>query len=127
MNYYPYLMNMPYQSMPAKTGLFNGLLKGINFKSILNGTGKVLNVANQAIPLIKQAKPVFNNAKTMFKVMNEFKRTDSVNQNVNRVINRDVNQDIEVTNIEEPRKELSKPKNEITKNKFENSLPTFFL
>ncbi|MBO5096252.1 MAG: hypothetical protein J6B98_05210 [Bacilli bacterium] len=85
MNYYPYMnmMSIPYATMPAKTGFFSNLFKGINFSSILNGTGKVLNIANQAIPLIKQAKPVINNAKTMFQVMNEFKKIDNVNTTQN--------------------------------------------
>lgn len=74
MNYYPYFNNMT--TIPAKAGFFKNLLGGINFSSILNGTQKTLGIVNQAIPLIKQAKPVFNNAKTMFKVMNEFKKTD---------------------------------------------------
>lgn len=81
MNYYPYMnmMSMPYASIPAKTSFFSNLFKGINFSSILNGTGKVLNIANQAIPLIKQAKPMIDNAKTMFQVMNEFKKIDNTN------------------------------------------------
>ena len=88
MNYYPYMnmMSVPYAlNMPTKTGLFSNLFKNINFSSILNGTGKVLNIANQAIPLIRQAKPVINNAKTMFHVMNEFKKIDSVNTSNNKI------------------------------------------
>ena len=85
MNYYPYMnmMSMPYASIPSKTSFFSNLFKGINFSSILNGTGKVLNIANQAIPLIKQAKPMIDNAKTMFQVMNEFKKIDNVNTTQN--------------------------------------------
>ena len=72
MNYYPY-----YPIIPTRPSLF-GLFRGFNFGSILSGTQKVLNLANQAIPLIKQASPMFKNAKTMFKVMNEFRKTDAV-------------------------------------------------
>lgn len=72
MNYYPY-----YPIIPTRPSLF-GLFRGFNFGSILSGTQKALNLANQAIPLIKQASPMFKNVKTMFKVMNEFRKTDVV-------------------------------------------------
>ena len=72
MNYYPY-----YPIIPTRPSLF-GLFRGFNFGSILSGTQKALNLANQAIPLIKQASPMFKNAKTMFKVINEFRKTDAV-------------------------------------------------
>ena len=79
MNYYnPYFM--PYTNVvQPSTGLFSRLLggKGITFSSILSGTGKVVNFANQAIPLVKQINPVIKNAKTMFQVMNEFKKVDT--------------------------------------------------
>lgn len=81
MNYYnPYFYTMPtsiIESAP-KVGLLSRIFgrSGITFSSILNGTQKVLNVANQAIPLVKQARPMVNNAKTMFRIMNEFKRSD---------------------------------------------------
>ncbi len=119
MNYYPYMMNIPYiASAPARTGLLSNLFKSINFSSILNGTGKVLNVANQAIPLIKQAKPVINNARTMFRVMNEFRKSDIGNFNtINNASNTTKNTISNNTN------NLS---NNTTKNVVENSLPTFF-
>ena len=86
MNYYPYFNSIPYASAPiAKTGILKSLFGGIKWSSILNGTQKTLGIVNQAIPLIKQAGPVLNNAKTMFKVMNEFKKTDI--QNVNESVN----------------------------------------
>lgn len=111
MNYYPYMI--PYATAPARTGLFSGLFRGINFSSILNGTGKVLNVANQAIPLIKQAKPVLNNAKTMFRVMNEFRKVDTpINSNIN---NSNINNSNNLNN-----------KNTTIENKKTDSLPTFF-
>ena len=52
---------------------------GISISNFLNGTQKVLNIANQTIPLVKQVKPLIGNAKTMFKIMNEFKKTDISN------------------------------------------------
>ncbi len=70
MNFYnPYLY-----SIPASTS--TGLLSKLSFGSILNGTTKALNFVNQAIPVVKQVSPIVKNAKTMFRVMNEFKKTD---------------------------------------------------
>lgn len=78
MNYYnPYFQMYPYYEIPQKMGLFSRIFGNLNFGSILNGTQKTLNIVNQGIPLIKQFKPVLNNAKTMFKVMNEFKKTET--------------------------------------------------
>ena len=81
MNYYnPYLYTMPttLASSAPKVGLLSRLFgkSGVTISSILTGTQKVLNVANQAIPLVKQARPMITNAKTMFRIMNEFKRSD---------------------------------------------------
>ena len=71
MNFYnPYLYNIP-----VKTGL-GSIFSKINLSSIISGTSKTLNLINQAIPVIRQVSPLINNAKTMFKVMNEFKKTD---------------------------------------------------
>lgn len=71
MNFYnPYLY-----SLPATTS--TGLLSRLSFSSILNGTTKALNFVNQAIPVVKQVSPLVKNAKTMFRVMNEFKKTDN--------------------------------------------------
>jgi len=83
MNYYSY-----YPLVTPKPSLFGNLFRGINFHSILSGTQKALNLANQAIPLIKQAAPMFQNAKTMFRVINEFRKTDSPSVNkVSKVSN----------------------------------------
>ncbi len=86
MNYYnPYLYTMPttLASSAPKVGLLSRIFgrSGATLSSILTGTQKVLNVANQAIPLVKQARPMITNAKTMFKIMNEFKRSDSRQRN----------------------------------------------
>ena len=84
MNYYnPYMSFFPYASTPAKTGLFSTLFKSgkFNLGSIISGTQKTLSMINQAIPVIKQVSPVIKNAKTMFKVMNEFKKTDTPKNN----------------------------------------------
>lgn len=81
MNYYNPYFGYPYMSAPtssASTGLFGSLFKnGLNWSTILSGTQKTLNIANQAIPLVKQMTPVMKNAKTMFHIMNEFKKVDT--------------------------------------------------
>lgn len=83
MNYYnPYFYTMP--TATQRIGIFKRLT-GINFSSILNGTQRALNFANQAIPLVKEVKPMIGNAKTMFKVMNEFKRVEKPNSKNNNI------------------------------------------
>ena len=74
--YYPYFTINPYNmTQPSLFSKLLGGIKGIKFSSILSGTQKTLNVVNQTIPLVKQVSPVMKNAKTMFKVMNEFKKS----------------------------------------------------
>ena len=70
----------PFTTAP-KIGLLGRLFgnTGISIGNFLNGTQKVLNIANQTIPLVRQIKPVIGNAKTMFKVMSEFRKTDKNN------------------------------------------------
>lgn len=72
MNFYPYNY---YSPRPQKTSLFGGLKK-YNWNNFLNGTGKTLNVINQAIPIIYQVRPIINNAITMFRVMNAVRSSD---------------------------------------------------
>jgi len=82
MNYYnPYFFSVP--SLYQTNGL-QSLFSKINISSILNGTGKALNLINQAIPIIKEAAPMMKNAKTMFKVMNEFKKIDTPVKNTQK-------------------------------------------
>lgn len=82
MNYYnPYFYSMPkaLATSAPKVGLLTRLFgkSGATFSTILSGTQRVLGIANQAIPLVKQVRPMVSNAKTMFKIMNEFKRSDT--------------------------------------------------
>lgn len=90
MNYYnPYFYSIPSTTTVPRLGLFRRLLggTGITFGGIVDGTQKFLNIANQAIPLVRQVKPIVGNAKTMFKVMNEFKKTQPVKkENINNEI-----------------------------------------
>lgn len=84
MNFYnPYIYAMPNSQNIGFLGRLFGKT-GISVANFLNGTQKVLNIANQTIPLVKQVKPVIGNAKTMFKIMNEFKKKDITNEiNIN--------------------------------------------
>ena len=76
MNYYnPYFYTIP---NTPKIGLFKRIFGDVSLNSIVSSTERIVNLANQTIPLIRQVKPIIGNAKTMFKVMNEFKKTDTV-------------------------------------------------
>lgn len=78
MNYYnPYFYTMPSSFNTPKVGLLTRIFgnHNLSFGSILSGTQKTLNVVNQTIPLVKKVHPMIKNAKTMFKVMNEFKKS----------------------------------------------------
>ena len=94
MNFYnPYYYSIPMSITQPKVGLLGRLFgsAGVSIGNFLNGTQKVLNIANQTIPLVKQVRPMIGNAKTVFKVMNEFKKvnipTSQSNTNVNFEIN----------------------------------------
>ena len=83
MNFYnPYYYGIPTNIVQPKVGLLGRLFgkTGISIGNFLNGTQRVLNIANQTIPLVKQVKPMIGNAKTMFKVMNEFKRVEKTKE-----------------------------------------------
>ena len=79
MNFYnPYYYGLPTSFAQPQVGMLGKLFgsTGVSIGNFLNGTQKVLNIANQTIPLVKQVKPMIGNAKTMFRVMNEFKKAD---------------------------------------------------
>ena len=85
MNFYnPYYYMAPTTFTQPKIGLLTRLFgqTGSSISSFLNGTQRVLSIANQTIPLVKQVKPIIGNAKTMFRVMNEFKKTEKNETNV---------------------------------------------
>ena len=120
MNFYnPYMGFYPYTNVPTKTGILSSLFKGngFNLGSIISGTQKTLNIINQTIPIVKQVSPVMKNAKTMFKVMNEFKKTEkksNTNDTPKRTINKEEKQ--------------IKENNEISNNTIMNDGgPTFFM
>lgn len=126
MNYYnPYFYSMPTALTTPRTGLISRVFggNGITLGSILNGTQRALNIANQAIPLVKQVRPMIGNAKTMFRVMNEFKRVEKPMQNtpINNTNNTTIN-NVNESNIVENNNNIEQ--NTILNN--ENG-PTFFI
>lgn len=143
MNYYnPYYSMMPYGNMLAsaasKPGLFSSLLggvKGMNWGSIITNTQRTLGIVNQAIPVIKQVTPIAKNAKTMFRVMNEFKKSDEPvpsNKNINNQnaysnntsINQDTNSRQNVNTTNNSMTSTNTP-SELTFSN--NNEPTFFI
>lgn len=76
MNYYPFYnyIGGPYHN---NVGLIKRLFGNINLSNIITKTEKTLNFVNQTIPMVKQVSPLIKNTKTMFKVMNEFKKSDT--------------------------------------------------
>ena len=100
MNFYnPYYYTFPTTLNQPNIGLLGRLFgnTGVSISNFLNGTQKVLNIANQTIPLVKQVKPIIGNAKTMFRVMNEFKKTEKPIIIKNETIN---NETVDKENIE---------------------------
>lgn len=90
MNYLnPYYYSMPFNYIQPKIGLLQKIFgsSGTSIGSFLNGTQRVLNIANQTIPIVKQVKPMLENAKTMLKIMNEFKRNEKETLNQNYFLN----------------------------------------
>ena len=104
MNFYnPYYYIQPSNLIQPKIGLLGRLFgsSGISISNFLNGTQKVLNIANQTIPLVKQIKPLVGNAKTMFKIMNEFKKTENpIIQNKQKTNEEKINNVQNIDNIE---------------------------
>lgn len=111
MNYYnPYLFSAPMTTAAMnapRVGLLARLFgrSGVTLGGIINGTQRVLTFANQAIPFVKQVRPIIGNAKTMFKVMNEFKKSERPRNNTNtNYVNKNINNNIkhsnEINNVE---------------------------
>ena len=58
-----------------RTGIISRALNGLrtfNWRNLLSGANRTLNVVNQTIPLIRQAKPMVNNVKNMFQIARAF-------------------------------------------------------
>lgn len=52
---------------------FGNGIKSFNWKGMLSGVNKTLNVVNQTIPLVKQAKPMYDNVKSLVRLTKSFK------------------------------------------------------
>lgn len=62
-------------AMPGNIGLLSRIsagIKNINWKGLLNGANKTINVVNQTIPLIRQTKPLVDNVRSMIKLTKAF-------------------------------------------------------
>ena len=78
--------------VPRNTGLFNKVfnsLKDFNWRGLLNGASKTLNVVNQTIPLIKQATPMVNNVKSIVKLAKAFGNETNNSKTINSYIRND--------------------------------------
>ena len=88
MNYGRYFMpgmNPYFYGNPRGIGFIGRAINGIksfNWKGLLNGANKTLNVVNQTIPLVRQAKPMFNNMRSMIKLAKSFGKETSINRYV---------------------------------------------
>ena len=61
--------------MSRNTNMIERLVNGIksfNWRGLLSGANKTLNVVNQTIPLIKQAKPMVGNVRSMIQLAKAF-------------------------------------------------------
>ena len=119
MNFFnPYYYSMPLNYVQPKIGILQRLFgsAGVSIGNFLNGTQRVLNIANQTIPIVKQIKPMLGNARTMLQVMNEFKRNEKQISNQNYTIDNKLDYS---TNIPETSREETKIENDIG--------PTFFM
>ena len=123
MNYYnPYFYTAPQALTTTRVGLLSRLFgrTGVTLSGIINGTQRVLSFANQAIPFVKQVRPMIGNAKTMFKVMNEFKKSER-SKNSESAITTNTNH---INKNNAINKESNKP---LETNYTTNEGPTFFM
>ena len=80
----------------STTGLINRIFSGIktiNWRGLISGANKTLNVVNQTIPLIRQAKPMVNNVKSMVQLAKAFgKETNTKVTSIpkNNIINKNI-------------------------------------
>ena len=67
---------MPFANRGIFSRLFSGI-KAFNWKGLINGASKTLNVVNQTIPIIKEAKPAINNVRNVINVVKSFNKETS--------------------------------------------------
>lgn len=94
---------------PRNGNIINRLfssIKSFNWKGLLNGANKTINVVNQTIPLIKQAKPMINNVKSIVSLTKAFNNETTIKKHTN-------------TNYQTKANNINKTKND--------NYPTFFV
>ena len=77
MNYYPFYNYTGGPYLNTNTSFIKRIFSNFNISNMITKTEKTLNFINQTIPMVKQVSPLIKNTKTMFKVMNEFKKSDT--------------------------------------------------
>lgn len=71
-------------------------IKAFNWKGLINGASKTINVVNQAIPLVKEAKPMVNNVRSIVKLAKAFGNETSSKKIINNYM--DIKHNINVSN-----------------------------
>ena len=66
---------------------FGNGIKNFNWKGMLSGVNKTLNVVNQTIPLVKQAKPMYDNVRSLVRLSKSFKNETQGAVNNKRNVN----------------------------------------
>lgn len=77
--------------IPRNVGLFSKTINGLktfNWKGLIRGASKTLNVVNQTIPLIRQAGPMVSNVKGMLQIARAFKKETNNSHVVNYANNK---------------------------------------
>ena len=99
--------------MPRNTNVLGRLASGIksfNWRGLLSGANKTLDVVNQTIPLIKQAKPMVGNVKSMIQLAKAFGKETK-------------NGSYKCEKAKSDRNEIKQAKDRISN----NQMPTFFI
>ena len=88
---------------PRNVGFFSRIGSGFrsfNWRGLLSGANKTLNVVNQTIPLIRQARPMVNNVRSMLQLAKAFgsetvstRKNNRNLRNINTVGNRNSTND----------------------------------
>ncbi len=107
--------------IPRNVNIISRAIDGIrefNWRNLLSGANKTLNVVNQTIPLIRQAKPMVNNVKSIMKLAKAFGNETKKGNNYKNRNNYGTNNVIEKNN----------PKSNVNENNNnDNNYPTFFI
>lgn len=79
----------------SNSGIISRLFRtfrSFNWRGLISGANRTLNVVNQTIPLIRQAKPMVNNVKSMMQLAKAFGNETKNKKNIsNKTINNKTN------------------------------------